>query len=400
MSIDWLYLLSSVVALIAAFVVLGYLALLGIWEMSKKDTLFTYMKEGTGTFIMDGGKAGRIILAMRGHSCELVEEERPIRNKQGEVIQKKLQREKIIAVEPTYSPGILGWLERSYGIYWIGLPPKSRMKKMFKWNEWKQEGTKTKEGEPAKNVGGKVVTYLDHREVETDLFFAQTFPYGVKLEGAETGGTRVEGKDEIGGNLSVDVEIDLFLRIVYPRIAIFMNQDWFDQLGSIVLDHARLYVGKHPYEKLRSQAETPSGLPTHNEFSEYIMKLNEYASIGENYASVIDALGVQIAGAQIRTVSLSEESKSASKATMKVYEAEQDKLAEQLKGDGQAYVIRVKGQAEADALTMKINAVKAGDKDGELVLNSQTLIDVGQHGNTFVTSGGTPFILNTNKTGG
>lgn len=399
MSINLLYLLSSVVA----FVVLGYLTLLAIWEISKneKGLFFTNMKEGTGTFIMDGGKAGRIILAMRGHSCELVEEKRPIRNKQGEIVGEKiLQREKIIAVEQSYSPGILGWLERSYGIYWVGLPPKSRMKKMFKWNEWKQEEAKTKEGESVKNVGGKVVTYLHHREEETNFFFAQTFPYGVKLEGAETGGTRVEGKDEIGGNISVDVEIDLFLRIVYPRIAVFMNQDWFDQLGSIVLDHARLYVGKHPYEKLRSQAETPSGLPTHNEFSEYIMKLNEYASIGENYASVIDALGVQIDGAQIRTVSLSEESKGVSDATMRVYVAEQDKLAEQLKGDGQAYVIRTRSQAETDALTMKINAVKAGGEDGKLVLNSQTLIDVGQHGNTFVTSGGTPFILNTNKTGG
>lgn len=382
------------------FVLLGYLTLLAIWEISKnkKGFLFTNMKEGTGTFIMDGGKAGRIILAMRGHSCELVEEKRPIRNKQGEVVgEKVLRREKIIPYEPHHGPGILGWLERSYGIYWVGLPPKSRMNKMFKWNEWKQE--ETKEGVPVKDGSGKVLTRLHHREEETNFFFAQTFPYGVALDGAETGGTKEEGKEEIGGNLSVNVEIDLFLRIVYPRIAVFMNQDWFDQLGSIVLDHARLYVGKHPYEKLRSQSETPNGLPTHNEFSEYIMKLNEYASIGENYASVIDALGVQIIGAQIRTVSLSEESKSASEATMKVYVAEQDKLAEQLKGDGQAYVKRVNADAETYALQQKIGAIKAGGEDGRLVLNAQALVDVGQHGNTIVASGGTPFILNTNKQG-
>lgn len=379
-------------ASIAAIVGLGYLALLGIWEISKneKGILSTVMKEGTGTFVMDGGKAGRIIVVMRGYSCELVEEVK------GGVT---LRREKIIPFEPTYSSGILGWLERSYGIYWIGLPPKSRMNKKFKWSEWGNEKVAQKEGAAEKTDKGSVATKtsLQRRESETNFFYVQTFPYGIILEGAETGGTKVEGKDEIGGNLSVDVEIDLLVRIVYPRIAIFENEDWFDQLGSIVLDHARLYVGKHPYEKLRSQADAPSGLPTHNEFSEYIMKLNEYASIGKNYESIIDALGVEIVGAQIRTVALSGDSKNLVDVTTRVYAAEQEKLAEQLKGDAQAYVIRARNTAETEGLTMKINAVKDGGEDGRLVLNAQTLVEVGQHGNTIITNGGAPFILNTNK---
>lgn len=391
------YLLSS----IAVIIVLGYLALLVVWEISKnkEGLLLTNMKEGTGTFFMDGGKAGEIILAMKGYVCEMVEETRPIYDNEGNKIgEKTLQREKIIEGEQRYSPGIFGGLEQHYGIYWVGLPPKSRMSKMFKWNEWKE--AKTKEGELIKDEDGKTVMELVHREELTNFFFAQTFHYGIVLKEAETGGTKEAGKDEIGGNLSVDVEIDLFLRIIYPRIALFRNEDWFSQIGSTALDHARHYVGTHPFEKLRAQAEAPKDKPTHNEFSEYVMKLNEYASIGENYEGIVDAFGAKIIGAQIRTVALSGESKKRADATTMVYAAEQKKLADTLEGEGEASKITSTENALTTALTARITAVKNGGDAGALVLNAQAIIEAARHGNTVIANGSVPFILNTNKSGG
>lgn len=380
----------------------SYFLLLFVWRISKNNGgfYFTNMFEGTGTFIMNGNKAGKIIIAKQGFRCELVEETRRMFNNDGQVLTAvKVTREKIIEGTPRYSPGILGWLEQKYGIYWVGLPPNRRMNKMFKWSEWKEKVTSGNDKQPNDGIADE--SPFCHREEMTNFFSLQNFPYALVLKGAETGGVPKEaGGAEVGGNLSVDIEIDLFLQIVYPRVALFGNEDWYVQLGSVVLDHARMYVGKHPYEKLRSQKEAPQGQEAYNEFSEYIMELNKYASIGENYESIVDALGVKIIGAQIRTVSLSKNSANLIDATTKAYVAQQDYEVAKLTADGEAYGIIAVATAKRDALVMQINAVKDGQKVGELVLNSQTLSEMGRSGNTFVTNGNTPFILNTGKKGG
>lgn len=386
----WLFWVSAIIGV-------PYLLLLAIWGISKNERglFFTNLKEGTGTFRMDGEKAGEIILAMRGHACEVVKETRPIYDQEGKKVgEKVLRREKIIEQEPRYSPGILGYLEKKYGIYWMGLPPKSRMRKEFKWQEWDVQ--KGDDGKTVKNEDGTPAMYLNPRKEITNFFFVQTFPYGIVLRGAETGGTKKEDGSEIGGNIPVDVEIDLFVRIVYPRIALFDNEDWFGQLGSTVLDHARRYVGTHPYEKLRSLASPRGSAFAHNDFSEDVMKLNNFASIGKVYDGVPDALGVMIYGAQIRTVTLSKVSDSPlAKATTDVYVAQQEKEAAKLRADAEAYEIKEVGGARNKVLKDRIEAAASQGDIGKLVLNAEAITDAAKTGSTIIANGGTPFILNT-----
>jgi uncharacterized protein YuzE len=221
------------------FVGFCFLVLIGIWGIAKADTiyLFGFIKEGQGTFRMHGERAGEPLIALRGHICIPQEETKHDYDQKGNVVGTRvLTREKIIPGEQEYAPGLLGFLEKSFGIYWLGFPPlNTRMEKKFRWNEWKQIAAEN----------GKVTAIeLIRREEKTKFFYVQTFPYALKLKEAETGST-MKNKDgtEIGGNVSVDLDITLLLRIIYPRVALFDNQDWFDQLGDTVLANARKYVG-------------------------------------------------------------------------------------------------------------------------------------------------------------
>ncbi|KKU80889.1 MAG: hypothetical protein UY07_C0030G0001, partial [Parcubacteria group bacterium GW2011_GWA1_47_8] len=255
---DWLWIL-------VVFSALSFLVVLAIWATAKIDTgmLFGFLKEGQGTFVMRGESVDHPLISARGYDCKLISETRNEYNQAGEhTNEREVARYKIVetekGTEATCHDGFLGWLEGYLGIYFFGFPPfYKRMYEEFRWNEWK----------PVKNKDGTQTTELWPRDDMTTFFYVQTFNYAVFVEGAETGGTKkatvdAEKKDTgnsndvgLGGNVSVDLKINLPIRIIYPEIAVFENEDWFETLESIVTECVRQYTGQHTFEELRSKKD-------------------------------------------------------------------------------------------------------------------------------------------------
>lgn len=332
---------ASILALLLIGV-LTFLFFLLIYKIAGTNKLFCFIKEGTGVFIMDGEKLNRVLLCYHGHKCVV--------NADGNW--------EIMKGEPDRKYGFLGLLERKFGIYWVGIPPWSKVGAYkFRWNELNK---KSNEEIPVR------------REEMTNFFYAQTIPYFLELKGAETGGN-MEGS-QVGGNVSVNIGIVILIEMVFPEIAVFKNKNWFDQLGSVVLDHARLYVGKGSYEDLRTQESSTGEALEDGEhaFSKYVLLLNKYAPVGGPTDNVLTKFGVRIVGAQVTTVDLSGASKELAAATTAGYVAQKEAEAIKLKADGEAYAIREKGQAEAD----KVLQLKKAEAQGI----SERIEAIGKHG--------------------
>ncbi len=243
----------------------------------------------------------------------------------------------------------------------------------FRWNEWEQKS----EG------GGGTIPSLKHREELTNFFYVQTFNYALFLSGAETGGKR-DGKENTGGNISVNAQITLLLRIIYPQVAILQNEDWFEQLEAVVLDHARLYVGSRTFEQLHTSVHPISGGETKNEFCEHIMGLNAHAPIGADTDSIIDAFGVEIVGAVIMSVELAGDSKKIAEKTTAIYVAEQEAKAKITDAEATAKKIKLIGDAEAHAIKARSQAVADFGDVGIFVERQRAIIEAGRSGNTVV----------------
>lgn len=381
------------VSMVVLFFVLLFLSFVVVWLIAKTDTFFGFIKEGQGALIKHGESFGRVLLSFHGHRCDIIKEEDrggeivEVRKSDGKVIGKfekgrglaERERWKIYHDEPVYDSGILGLLEEKFGIYWFGFYPfVQRMEYNFRWNEWSQKEEK-----------GALITSIKHRELPTKFFYAQTFNYALILDGAETGGVKGADKEEIGGNVTVDLKIVLLLQIIYPQVAILQNENWFEQLGAVVLDHARLYVGSRPFEKLRSQETKQPEIRaddhrTNNDFCDHIMKLNKHAPIGEDSDSIIDAFGVKIVGAQIMSVELSGDSKKLAEVTTEVFTAQEKAKGIEVLTDAKAYEIREKGRAEADVANMLIEVVAKHGDVGKFVERQRALAKAGEGGNTIV----------------
>lgn len=359
------------IAVGALFSIAVALVILGIWAIAHTNTFFCFIKEGQGVIIKRGESFHRIIISYHGHHCVVVEE------KVGEGSNMKMVRRwKIIPGKPgelEHPSGFLGFLEKRFGIYWIGVYPFFKvMTYQFRWNEWEQKSEE----------GGGTIPSLKHREELTNFFYVQTFNYALFLSGAETGGKR-DGKENVGGNISINAQITLLLRIIYPQVAILQNEDWFEQLEAVVLDHARLYVGSRTFEQLHTSLHSTSG-ETKNEFCEHIMSLNAHAPIGAETDSVIDAFGVEIVGAVIMSVELAGDSKKIAEATTAIYVAEQKAKATIVVAEAKAKEIELIGKAEANAFKSRLGEIRDFGTAGLRVAEFDAIVKSGLNGNTVV----------------
>lgn len=360
------------IAMGALFFLTVFLVILGVWAIAHTNTFFCFIKEGQGVIIKRGESFHRIIISYHRHRCVVVDEE------VGEGNNKKIvHRWKIVPSKPDEQEllhGFLGFLEKRFGIYWVGVYPFFKvMAYQFRWNEWEQKSEE----------GGGTIPSLKHREELTNFFYVQTFNYALFLSGAETGGRR-DGKENTGGNISVNAQITLLLRIIYPQVAILQNEDWFEQLEAVVLDHARLYVGSRTFEQLHTSPHHTTNEETRNEFCEHIMSLNAHAPIGADTDSIIDAFGVEIVGAVIMSVELAGASKEIAKETTAIYVAEQKAKATIVAAEAKAKEIKMIGDAEAHAINARTQTVANFGAVGVYVERQRAVIESGKNGNTIV----------------
>lgn len=369
--------MATVISFLFLLVVAGAVGFFAIWSLAKMNIFFGFIKEGHGIIIKRGESYVGPIISFTGYHLK-------------PVMRSGRERLEVVEVKPNETPnapgGILGFLQEKFGIFWLGtFPPfRSIMEKEFRWNEW----------EEVRGDDGNYHWRLNHREEPTTFFYVQTFPYALVIEAAETGGkytdTSTGEKSAIGGNIEVDLKIVLLVKIICPEAATIRHENWFDQLGALVTDQARLFVGSRTFEELRSQKvnEIPEDgnivNRVRNEFCEYIMGLNEHAPIGEDSDSIVDVYGVKIIGAHILDVELAGESKKVAAETTAIYVAEQRAKATEVTKDAEAYGIRAVGKAEADAISARTKAVLDFGPDGKYVLRQEALKEAGKGGNVVV----------------
>lgn len=260
-----------------------------------------------------------------------------------------------------FDRGILGLLQKKFGWHWMGWWP-------FQFRYTYEMYRTVFERDP-KAPENQVIRKRD----TSDFFYTQRVEYAFELLGPETG----SASDEEGGNISVNLNFAVFLQVVRPYVALFDNPVWFERASSILLGHARVYVGSRAYEALRGEVQRGDS-DVSVFFSRYMSNLNEIVEgddntgiPGEEYGFV-ETLGVKVVGAAIRTVDITKESAYIREATTLRYAKTQE-----------AAGIRTVAEAQADAIRMDIDAT-CSHPIGPHVRHQRAMEEAGRNGNTVV----------------
>lgn len=348
----WILVLLTVVTVVV-------LMFLGISTIANTNILFTKVIEGTGRLILAEGKLDKIIINAQKSSC--------IINQYGDY--------EIVEQEPLFKAGFIGFLERKFGIYWVGIPPWFKVwADEFVWGEWKEE----------KDTKGKVigVNYARRKE-KTDFFFARPFPYAIPIKNAE-----------MKGGMRGNMDMMLTITIVFPAWAFFRTEDWFVHLESRVIEEMNKYIKDHTWEELGSNTASQS-------IPDYVLGFNGLAYVnGVRGGGILGTVGAKICEVSIRSIELSDESKKDYEATTAIDRAQRYAKAEEAKAEGDANATRKRKQGEADgllsvaeaeakAISTRMTAITKHGEIGKFILKQDTLAKVGEGAsNTIVIASG------------
>jgi len=364
--------------------------------LSKTDTVFTQVREGTVKAIMRGGGLERLII--RSLDSHLNDPN-----------------------EAWFDPGFPNWellenipgvnydsrseILKIAGVHYIGLIPAftSVKRYQFRWNEARlNEHTH------------KLETWS--RDRETDFIYISDFPYRILLSEAEC-------KDGI----PLDIEYQLVIRITNPAKALFGTENWLESVSEAVTRQARSYVGSRTYKELLSESDEKKGLlgkplgrddyipesdGDPDSFSCKIIKLSEELpddradaetfkkGLSGRYGVTIIAfnpLTVKIVGAHAKeyeeattaefladkkAYAVKTEGDSKAAAALAIGTAEADVIAKKgealaqaklAEGKAEARVIAMKGTAKAMSLKAKLTALNQFGRLGELVAQVEAM---------------------------
>ncbi|MDO8572701.1 MAG: hypothetical protein Q7S11_02910 [bacterium] len=358
-----LLLLSASVGLILTF--LGVILLVILWLLAHAKIFFMFPQEGQGYVVMKGGaykenKRGQIIteggefhkfiIALKGRHLEW---------------DTKLNTWGIVDGDSEHK-GFLGLIEKSLGMYYIGIWPIYKVYRYeFRWDEW----------DPAKKD-----PELIPRDEPTDFFYVSTAEYAVLAKEAETGTTlKIQGNPLLGGNVRVNVQFSLFVRVVYPQIALFENVDWFIQLQKYSLSRTKDYVGVRDFNDLRAET-SPEGIADKGTFSDAIVQLNTEVKGKKDKdgkpEGVLRLLGVEIVSAQMLTVDLVDEKGDVQAAVTAIY-------VEYQKAEAYAVAIKKRAEADADAIDKRYTAIEKFPY-GPQIRRLEAMEKAGEKGNVVI----------------
>lgn len=291
-------------------------------KRNEKDLRFFFFpEEGRIYPVVRGEKLERFIMVYRNHTILRPGDPKTPGQKDWDVVEK-------VDGHKNQGGNLLdNFLYSLFGIRFIGLFTKIPARE-FKWTEFS-------------DVKG---TYdIQERKFFTNFMFAKRFPYAFSLEAAET-----------MGKLPVDVKITVYVTTSNPAVAIYQNEDWFNQLAGYVLSAGRDYVGSKEYEKLVEDQNK-------NGFADKIISLNDTIP-GEKdgeVQGVIKKLGICIEGAKVEKLDLSKEvGDRARAAAQELYVAKQEGDAAIMKAELQAKATVAEAEGIAKAIEIKALAGK------------------------------------------
>ena len=354
--------------------------------LAQENILFTTVKEGTVKAIMRGKAFDHFIMAFAGYHLNDPRQKdgrhrTSYRTEDGEEVKmpdwdvvyhgqgnKRQFQEGVQQEDLHYDDRLL--ILRNLGLHWVGWPwANSVYVYAFEWNET----FTNKKGEE------KVLP----RAEATDFIFVADFTYAIVTEGAET-------KDR----LPINVLTLVTTAVRNPYRALFSGEDWMRRVTAAINSQRRAYIGNKDFQDLiQTKDEERTAL------SEPVIKLtNDLPDDKEDARprGLRGRYGVEIRTADVQTIELSGDGKiSHQEAATKAYVAKQEAEATVLNGRAKAEVVERIGDAEAIALSKRLEVIKRNGNEGMLLAQLDAMRDAGGAGariiwanNPFISKGG------------
>jgi regulator of protease activity HflC (stomatin/prohibitin superfamily) len=303
-------------------VVFGLVLSTPFWPyiLAHFDLFFTFVKEGEAKIVVAGESYVRTILSLSGF---------------------------IVSTDGSIVPGFpqKSLFERWFGIYWVGIAPFRKVYAYtLRWMSYQPKAGNSGDKEPVVKTA-----VLDSTFVKDKVYYGQA------------------NAVETSEGLPLDIEFLVTLRVVNPRMALFLISNWVEAVIDRTTQQARVYVGKKTYKALlqRETSHPDKG------FSGYMA--NALAK------TIRDDYGVEFVSCDILSIEPPEQYRE---ATTKAYTAEQNAVAITteatalataitVKGNAEAGVITAKGTAEAESLTKRIKAFKKAPDAAQALLTAE-----------------------------
>ena len=253
----------------------GALLIAVTYVFALYEFCFTFVKEGTVVDILRGNTFDHSLMSFRGHYLNdprrsWFDPARPA----WEVLQNP-NPNKRKSVYPRFS---IWRIPERFGIYFYGLWPLLDID-LYRFR-WSEEKTNRDTGIKEQWV----------RDEPTKIVFVATFVYWVKL---------VDAKDT--GNLPLNLDYLLSVRINNPYKARFTVTNWLDLLTADANNAAKLWVGSHTFEEINREKTAP-GAGGVSGFSTAINVLNTSLPTFGSTAGAPDAFGVTVVAASLQEV--------------------------------------------------------------------------------------------------
>lgn len=244
------------------------------------------------------------------------------------------------------------WLERKYGIAWLGLPGISTVYQYpFSWVSPRQER------------GGKVTGFKEHQDDMLDSILAQEKTYLFYINEAEN-------LDRAQFNLLVLMT----WRCVNPNKALFGVQNWLETVISKLRAGGKNFVALKDYEKLLKTTGVGKG----DEFQRDLkIPIDE---IREDY-------GIEITNLDIAEIDPAGElSKKFVEASISQYVADQEAEALKKKALGESSADKTRAEGKSAAIEKVAASIALYGEDGRLAASLKTLEVAADKGKLVVTT--------------
>lgn len=231
------------------------------------------------------------------------------------------------------------------GLYWVGIPPfREVYKYQHRWN-------KVRKGDTEKGENPKEYVFEPRDEQVSSTIFR--YPYGMEIHGART-----KGNAEIIMDLVATVEVVNLYKMH------FMTHDFLVNTEAAITTIITDYSGQREIEGITQEV--------HSDADSLLQKLKRVLNtIEENdrYVSLAGAFGVRIAELNYKGFRFTGTQKvKMDEAAVAETVAERERRATVKEADGEAYAIREKGKATAEAQDAFFAARAAHDPNGVLSL--------------------------------
>lgn len=321
--------------------------------MAKKEFFFKEKREGHIFVVMKNKVFHHPILALRGHAILATVEMVIDYNNEHPTTPKRLWG--VVSednIPDQYKKR--SWIEREYGVMWIGLPwIHTIYRYLFSWTSPREKMTT-----------GKEIGFKEHQNELLDSILAQEKTYLFTIEEAEN-------KDKAQFNLLVL----LTWKCTNPFDALFGVQNWLETIISKLRAAGRNFVAPLSYESLLQMASSGSQADAFQKGLQPVLD-----EISKDYGITITNIDI----AQIDPAG--ELSKQFVEASLKQYVAEQTAIETEKVASGQSKAIGIMAKANAEAIKVVAQAITDQGVNGQLVASLDALKVGAEKGKLVITA--------------